>query len=182
MSATAAVKTHPTNAPDHNTRLRVKTIPCVNTAQGSPKAKPSSQWIVHGKDVQQRRYGSRQEVGQGRRSCSVCYAGSSTTTNGTSGPNRKLSNAAPHDPNHAKRSHSPELRTSSSSSSGEDSGDTTGTGTSSSSSATPAVAPAPASAPAPVVKPPEPSTLKGSGPNGELTLRTFPCRGSPSRR
>lgn len=99
------------------------------------------------------------------------------TTNGTSGPNRKLSNAAQHDPNHAKRSHSPELRTSSSSSSGEDSGDTTGTGTSSSSSATPAVAPAPASAPAPVVKPPEPSTLKGSGPNGELTLKDIPVSG-----
>lgn len=105
--------------------------------------------------------------------------------NGTSGPIRKQATPPPvrkttngsstqHDPNHAKRSHSPEPRTSSSASASEE--DTTGS-SSSSSSATPAVAAA-----APEVKPTPkeaapPATFKGSGPNGELTLKDIPVSG-----
>lgn len=143
MSATAAVKL-PAN---------------VHQLNGSSTAKTSSSDTAAKKSV---------KVGEAPAATAAL-----PTPNGTSGSNRKLSNAAPHDPNHSKRSHSPELRTSSSSS-GEESGDTTGTGSSSgSSSATPAVP----AAPAPVVKPPAPSTLKGSGPNGELTLKDIPVSG-----
>lgn len=100
------------------------------------------------------------------------------SANGTA-PSRKhgtpVRKTANHDPNHAKRSHSPEPRTSSSSSgSGEDSGEGTSTEGSSSSSSTPASA---ATATPVVPAKPEPPTLKGSGPNGELTLKDIPVSG-----
>lgn len=87
-------------------------------------------------------------------------------------PVRKVTNGTStrHDPNHAKRSHSPEPRTSSSSASASEE-DSTESG---SSSATPAVSGA-APEPPPKVEPP--ATFKGSGPNGELTLKDIPVSG-----
>lgn len=98
-------------------------------------------------------------------------AAAAATTNG-SGPAPVRKVAANHDTNHAKRSRSPEPRTSSSSGDEErkeSTSDGNGSGTSSSngSSATPAAVVAPAKPPEPVAPP----TIKGSGPNGELTLK-----------
>uniref|UniRef100_A0A1S4JNY9 dual-specificity kinase n=1 Tax=Culex quinquefasciatus TaxID=7176 RepID=A0A1S4JNY9_CULQU len=88
-------------------------------------------------------------------------------------PVRKTA-AANHDTNHAKRSRSPEPNTSSSSSSSS-SEETASSSTPASSSSTPAV---PATPPTPTTtNPKELPTIKGSGPNGELTLKDIPISG-----